>query len=196
MPKFTKSPRVWITTIILLLIVVGVSVGQQNQSGGAPSTVTANQGGTWSMRLQDGSGNTISSTSGALNVNISSGGLSAGSNIIGIVRDIPGSCTQTTVTTVETIGVASGAGTSVSSTTGCIIACYVNNTTNSPVTIRLADKSGTPNVWLGGNADFTIPSNSNLNCGNGGLAGVVFTSGITAIASTGSALNLNLSWVQ
>jgi hypothetical protein len=46
-------------------------------------TVAATQSGTWSSRLQDGSGNTISSTSNALDVNVSSGSLSVTANIEG-----------------------------------------------------------------------------------------------------------------
>jgi hypothetical protein len=95
----------------------------------------------------------------------------------------------------DTIGVAVSTGTSVSSVTGCILECYVNNITNSAVTLRLADKTGTPIIWVGGNADFSIPANSNLGCGgNNGMliSGVSFASGITAIAGTASALNLHL----
>ena len=88
-----------------------------------------------------------------------------------------------------------GAGTSVSAVTGCVLECYVNNITNSAVTLRLADKSGTPVIWLGGNADFSVPANSNMGCGADGginISGITFTSGVTAIAGTGAALNLHL----
>lgn len=39
-------------------------------------TVAATQSGTWSVRMQDGSGNALGSTGGALNINISSGSIS------------------------------------------------------------------------------------------------------------------------
>ncbi len=122
--------------------------------------------------------------------------LPAGTNLLGYIKQRPVGCSALTSDVVhDVVGVATGAGTSVSSVTGCVQECFVNNITNSAVTLRLADKTGTPIIWLGGNADFSIPANSNLGCGaNGGLmlAGITFTSGITAIAGTTSALNLHL----
>jgi hypothetical protein len=61
------------------------------------------------------------------------------------------------------------------------------------VTLRIADKAGTPVIWLGGNADFTIPANSNIRIP---IDGVTFTSGITAIAGTTTALNLQINGLQ
>ena len=121
----------------------------------------------------------------------------AGAALIGFIKQRPTGCTAAGTSDVvhDTIGVAVSTGTSVSSVTGCILECYVNNITNSAVTLRLADKTGTPIIWVGGNADFSIPANSNLGCGgNNGMliSGVSFASGITAIAGTASALNLHL----
>jgi hypothetical protein len=112
---------------------------------------------------------------------------------IGIVRSVPSACTQSTSFNQTTVGVATGAGTTVTSTTTCVTLVYVNNTSNSAVTLRLADKAGTPVVWVGGNADFTIQPNGNVSFP---LGGVLFTSGITAIAGTASALNLQVSGLQ
>jgi len=112
---------------------------------------------------------------------------------IGLIRSIPSSCTQSTNFTNTTVGVATGAGTSVTSTTTCVTLVYVNNITNSAVTFRLADKTGTPIIWIGGNADFAIPANSNATFP---LGGVTFTSGITAIAGTAAALNLMVNGLQ
>jgi len=112
---------------------------------------------------------------------------------IGIVRSVPSACTQSTNFTNSTVGVATAAGTSVTSTTTCVTDVYVNNITNSAVTFRLADKTGTPIIWIGGNADFTIPANSNVRFP---LGGVTFANGITAIAGTGSALNLQVNGLQ
>ena len=54
-------------------------------------------------------------------------------------------CTQTTLAKFQTVGVANSAGTSVTSTTSCIAGVIsVNNTSNSAVTFRLQDKTGTP----------------------------------------------------
>ena len=119
--------------------------------------------------------------------------LAAGTNNIGLVRVLPSSCTQSTPFAAATAQVATGAGTTVTSTTTCVTFAYANNITNAAVTLRLADKAGTPVIWLGGNADFTIPANSNIRIP---LDGVTFTSGITAIAGTASAINLQINGVQ
>ncbi len=119
--------------------------------------------------------------------------LVGGTANVGYTRSLPSSCTQSTNFTSSTVGVATGAGTSVTSTTTCVTLVYVNNITNSAVTFRLQDKTGTPIIWVGGNADFSIPANSNVTFP---LGGVSFASGITAIAGTASALNLQVSGVQ
>lgn len=113
---------------------------------------------------------------------------------IGIVRAVPSSCTQSlNFAPAPTVGVATGAGTSVTSTTTCVTFAFVNNITNAAVTLRLQDKTGTPIIWLGGNADFSIQANSNMRIP---LEGVIFTGGITAIAGTASALNLQVNGLQ
>ena len=119
--------------------------------------------------------------------------LAAGTNNLGFIRTLPSSCTQSTNFANATAQVATGAGTTVTSATTCVTFAYANNITNSAVTLRLADKAGTPVIWLGGNADFTIPANSNIRVP---IDGVTFTSGITAIAGTGSAVNLQINGVQ
>jgi len=120
-------------------------------------------------------------------------GVSGGTANIGLVRVIPSSCTQSTNFTNSTAQVATGAGTTVTSTTTCVTYAYANNITNSPVTLRIADKQGSPVIWLGGNNDFTIPANSNLRIP---IDGVTFTSGITAIAGTSTAINLIINGLQ
>jgi hypothetical protein len=119
--------------------------------------------------------------------------LAGGTANVGYVRSLPSACTQSTTFTSATVGVATGAGTSVTSTTTCVTAVYVNNITNSAVTFRLADKTGTPIIWIGGNADYAVPANSNVQFP---VNGVLFTSGITAIAGTSAALNLFVAGVQ
>jgi hypothetical protein len=161
-------------------------------------TVAATESGTWTVQpgnvanttawKVDGSAVT-QPVSGTVTVNA----LPGGTNSIGIVRAAPAGCTQSTNFTSSTVGVAISAGTSVTSTTTCVAMVYVNNTTNSSVTFRLQDKAGTPVIWIGGNADFSIPANSNVMFP---LGGVVFTSGITAIAGTASALNLQVDGLQ
>jgi hypothetical protein len=193
---YNLHPGGWLFIILIALLLTGTGVAQLNVSN---NIVNAVQSGTWSSRTQDGSGTAITSTGAALDVNLKSAGsisfgVSTGTNIIGLVRDIPGNCSQTSIVRFSVVQVASGGGTSVTTTTSCIVSGMVNNITNSPVTLRLADQSGTPVIWVGGNADFTIPANSNLALN--GIPGVIFTSGITAIAGTGAALNLYLSVLQ
>lgn len=113
---------------------------------------------------------------------------------IGFVRSVPSSCTQATTFTSSTVGVATAAGTSVTSTTTCLTVLFVNNITNSAVTFRFQDKTATPIIWVGGNADFSIAPNSSVAFP--GLAGVTLTGGATAIAGTGSALNMQVSGLQ
>ncbi len=140
----------------------------------------------------------IASDNTAFSVNATlAAALPAGSALIGYIKQRPSGCTAAGTSDVvhDTVGVATGAGTSVSAVSGCILECFVNNITNAAVTLRLADKAGTPVIWVGGNADFAIPANSNMGCGgNDGLliGGVTFASGITAIAGTAAALNLHL----
>jgi hypothetical protein len=187
---YTFSARGWFLIALAIMMIYGPLLSQQIISNNGVT-----QSGVWSVRLQDGSGNAITSTGSALDVNIksSSGGslgtvtLGAGTAIAGVVRTIPENCTQTTLVQFSTVQVATGAGSTVTSTTSCIVSVYVNNITNSSVTFRLADKSGTPIIWVGGNSDFTIPPNSNMKVP---IDGVIFQSGITAIAGTASALNL------
>lgn len=166
-------------------------------NGVAVATAAA---GIQKVGLTDGTGNAITSTAGALDLNIKSGsiantafGVSAGVANIGFVRVIPSSCTQSTNFASPTVGVAITIGTTVTSTTTCVTFAYVNNITNSPVTLRLADKAGTPVIWLGGGTDFSIPANSNMRIP---IDGVTFTSGITAIAGTAAALNLQMNGLQ
>lgn len=118
--------------------------------------------------------------------------ISPGTSVIGKV--LPVACSQTTSQAFIVVGVANSTGTSITSSTSCINGTiYVNNTSNSAVTLRLQDKSGTPIIWVGGNADFSIPPNSNLPIQ---LTGLVFTSGITAIAGTNAVLNLFIPTLQ
>jgi len=156
------------------------------------SGVTQPVSGTFWQATQPVSGTFWQATqpvSGTVSVNA----LPAGTANIGFVRILPSACTQSTNFSNTTAQVATSTGTTVTSTTTCVTSAYANNITNSAVTLRLADKQGTPVIWLGGNADFSIPANSNVKIP---IDGVTFTSGITAIAGTGSAINLQINGVQ
>src|SRR5882724_3073177 len=208
----------WFVLICLMLGVAGGGlIAQMQQSGGPGSSVSvtslpalpsganvighviADSGSTTAVTslpaLPAGSnviGHTIND-SGSTTAVTALPALPAGTNNVGFVRTLPSSCTQSTNFANATSQVATGAGTTVTSTTTCVTFAYANNITNSPVTLRLADKAGTPVIWLGGNADFTIPANSNIRIP---VDGVTFTSGITAIAGTASAINLQVNGVQ
>ncbi len=147
----------------------------------------------------DPTGTTTQPVSGTVTATLSGSisntafGVSAGTANIGFVRILPSACTQSTNFSGATAQVATSTGTTVTSTTTCVTSAYANNITNSAVTLRLADKAGTPVIWLGGANDFSIPANSNVKIP---IDGVTFTSGITAIAGTGSAINLQINGVQ
>lgn len=219
--NFLKTPGFWLCILVLILAVAGSLMSQQQISGGGavvlspgsniigkvgidqttPGTtngISENQLNGVAIATGNGTTGTgvqrvtIASDQTAFSVNTT---LAAGTNLLGYLKVRPNGCTAAGTSDVvhDTVGVATGAGTSVSAVTGCILECYVNNITNSAVTLRLADKSGTPIIWVGGNADFAIPANSNMGCGGGIiLSGVTFAAGITAIAGTASALNLHL----
>jgi len=216
MPAQMKARRPFVVALSLLLVLLWLSQPastQQQNSGGAAVTVTgalpagSNQIGhvvadSGSTTVITGTVTVAQATGSNLHVAVDSaptttvtGTVANGAGVanIGIVRSVPSACTQSTNFTNSTVGVATGAGTSVTSTTTCVTDVYVNNITNSAVTFRLADKSGTPVIWIGGNADFTIPANSNVRFP---LGGVTFTSGITAIAGTAAALNVQVNGLQ
>lgn len=158
----------------------------QTKIGGAAISTGNGVSGTGVQRVAIVSDNTAFSVNAAL---------AAGTNIIGFVRMLPPGCTQTTrFAPADTVGVATGAGTSITSTATCVINAFVNNITNSPVTLRVQDKSGTPIIWIGGNADFSVPANSNL--GLPMIAGVNFVGGMTVIAGTAAALNFHVEGYQ
>lgn len=219
----------WLASGLLVLMFLASvyfpASGQQQQSGGAGSSVAINAalpaganligkvgidqttpGGTngiseayiGSAAISTGLG---TADAGTQRVSIASNSvfsigntafaLNGGSAIIGYTRYLPPGCASLTSDVVhDTVGVATGAGTSVSAVTGCIERIFVNNITNSPVTFRLADKTATPIIWLGGNADFSIPANSNM--GIPPMEGITMANGITAISGTGAALNLHI----
>jgi hypothetical protein len=195
----TKPMKWTIIAGLLFGTFVMAVFSQMQQSGGPGSSVTVSNfpatqpvSGTFWQATQPVSGTFWQATqpvSGTVTVNA----LPNGTNNIGFVRSLPSSCTQVTNFANATAQVATGAGTTLTSTTTCVAFAYANNITNSPVTLRLADKAGTPVIWLGGNADFTIPPNSNVRIP---IDGVTFTSGITAIAGTSSAINLQVNGVQ
>ncbi len=194
------NPGILLIVILVGWIVASAVFAQLQQSGGS-AAVTVTSGTITAVTsitnaLPAGTnviGHVITDSGTITAVTAITNALPIGTNILGVLRTIPGPCTTTSFVNFSTVGVATGAGTSVTSTTSCIVLAYANNITNSAVTLRLADKTGTPIIWLGGNADFSIPANSNIHIP---IEGVTFASGITAIAGTTAAINLFLSTLQ
>jgi len=197
--------KLWVVLLILTLVLsynlfsqIQVSAGGVNIIQIAGTAVATAAAGIMKVGITDSSGNALNSTANALNVHTDGTGsvvLASGTNVIGYVRLIPAGCSaQSTPAQLRAVPVATGAGTSLTATTSCVVSCYANNLTNSGVTIRIQDGQGTPVIWTGGNADFTILPNSNMRLP---LAeGTVFTTGVTAIAGTATAINLACSSYQ
>jgi hypothetical protein len=159
-----------------------------------PALGTAGSAAADVITVQGIAGGTAQKVDGsAVTQPVSLAALPAGTNMLGLIRAVPSSCTGSTPFASSTVGVGTGAGTSLTSTATCATFAYANNITNSPVTLRIQDKSGTPIIWFGGNGDFTIPANSNIRIP---IDGVNFVAGITAIAGTGSAINLQVNGLQ
>jgi len=220
--RVQPTSKFWASLVIVLLVGAAIVWGQLQPSGGTvlgagsaiigkvgidqttPGTtnlVAAGQNGTWTVQPGNTANTTawlVTGTGGTFpisgNIGNTAFGLNAGSAIIGFIRVLPPGCASlVTLFANSTAQVATGAGTTVTSTTTCITWAYANNITNSAVTLRLADKQATPVIWLGGNADYSIPANSNIRIP---LDGTTFTSGITAIAGTASAVNLQINGLQ
>src|SRR5690242_2815460 len=105
------------------------ALGQAAMSGSLPVAIASNQSalavtGTFWQSTQPVSLSALPALVG-------------GTANIGIVRSVPSSCTQSTNFAQATSQVATGAGTTVTSTTTCITFAYANNITNSSVTLRL-----------------------------------------------------------
>lgn len=183
-----KALRVILPLAILGLIgVLGVIKGQQQQSGGAGSAVTATQAGTWNVNAIQ-SGTWTVNQGGTWNV-----GLSAGANLIGLVKMVPiHGCTGNTVQDIQQVDVGTGAGSNLTTIDTCVFWVHVNNKTASPVTVRVSDRAGTPFVYIGGSTDFSVPTGfSDIP-----FFGKKFTSGVNVIAGTASALNATLMGVS
>lgn len=102
-------------------------------------------------------------------------------------------CSGNTLQDVTQVDVATGAGSDLTTADTCVFNLWIANKTNSAVTVRVEDGQGTPVVYLGGNADFSIGPNSAINLPYDGMK---FTGGVTLVAGTATALNARLRGVQ
>lgn len=179
MSTFQKS---FILFCLILGLSLGAMIAQQQQSGGSGGGAVT-QSGNWLMRLLDGSGNSITSTTGALDVNLKSSGatqsvsgtvsvnaLPAGTNIIG--KEVPITACGTTVFSQAYVALPTSS-TAVTTTTTCVYAISISNTNASPQTVTITDNQGTPINIVG--PAYSIPGLSQVTFP---FNGVQFTSGI------------------
>jgi hypothetical protein len=160
-----KSRGIWTTLAVVGLCVVGSMFGQLNQSGGAGSSVTATQSGTWVVQP----GNTANTTPWL--ASLSQGGNTAQVTAGGalkidgsaVTQPVSGTLSMVPKTTCGTTAYDSGAiamptaSTAVTSTATCVGAIIFINTTGSTQSVTVTDNQGTPVTYLGG---FQIPANS------------------------------------
>ena len=133
-------------------------------------TVTANQGGTWTVQP----GNTANTT--AWLVTGTGGTFPATQSGTWTVRTVPQNACGTTVASSALAAVPTTSAAVFSSTT-CVQTIVLNNTTGSPVTVTVTDNQGTP---INDVLTFSIPAYSQLIQNVGGVA---FTTGVKWLAS-------------
>ena len=157
--------KLWGFGAVLALFAVGSMLGQLSQSGGAGSTVSATQSGTWTVQP----GNTANTTPWL--ATLSQGGNTAQVTAGGalkmdgsaVTQPVSGTLTMVPKTTCGTTAYDSGmvsiptASTAVTSTATCVNGIIFVNTTGSSQTISVTDNQGTPVSYL---ASFAIPANS------------------------------------
>ena len=157
--------KLWGFGAVLALFAVGSMLGQLSQSGGAGSTVSATQSGTWTLQP----GNTANTTPWL--ATLSQGGNTAQVTAGGalkmdgsaVTQPVSGTLTTVPKTTCGTTAYDSGmvslptASTAVTATATCVNGIIFVNTTGSLQTITLTDNQGTPVTYL---ASFAIPANS------------------------------------
>ena len=147
--------RTLITIAALVLAAVFASFAQQQFSGGQTVTVgnaslAVTQSGNWAVRAQDGSGNGLTSTSNALDVNIKSGsiantafGLNAGTAKVGIVYPYTGCGTTAVEAKLQALPASATAIGAASDT--CVLSIYLHNTSSSTAyTFTITDGQGSP----------------------------------------------------
>jgi hypothetical protein len=157
--------KVWGFGALAVLFAVGSLLGQLNQSGGAGTSVTATQSGTWTVQP----GNTANTTPWL--ASLSQGGNTAGVTAGGALKidgsattqPVSGTVTSVPKTACGTTAYDSGmvtlptTSTAVTTTATCVNAIIFVNTTGSSQTVNLTDNQGTPASYL---TSFSLPANS------------------------------------
>src|SRR6266853_336086 len=143
--------KLWGFGAVLALFAVGSLLGQLSQSGGAGSSVTATQSGTWTVQP----GNTANTTPWL--ASLSQGGntaqVSAGGALkidgSAVTQPVSGTLTTVPKTSCGTTAYDSGmvtlptTSTAVTSTATCVNAILFVNTTASSQTVNVTDNQGT-----------------------------------------------------
>ncbi len=157
--------KLWGAVAVIIVLVGGSLLGQLNQSGGAGTTVTATQSGTWTVQP----GNTANTTPWL--ASLSQGGNTAQVTAGGalkidgsaVTQPVSGTCTTVPKTSCGTTAYDSGmvtlpsTSTAVTTTATCVNAILFVNTTASTQTVNVTDNQGTPASYL---TSFQIPANS------------------------------------
>jgi hypothetical protein len=184
--KTPKTPMYMAASLLLLLIGIGILgplYGQLQQSGGAGSTVTANQGGAWNIGNISG---TVSLPAGAATAAKQpalgiSGTPSAdvitvqgAAGMAALLMAPKTSCGVTAFTPAwQAVPTAN---TALTATTSCVLAVMITNTNATAQTVTVTDGQATPVTVL---SSFSIPGNSEVTLP---FHGSQMTSGIKWIA--------------
>ena len=185
--KTPKTPMYMAAGLFLLLIGIGVLgplYGQLQQSGGAGTTTTATQGGTWNINNISG---TVALPTGAATSAKQPALGTAGAPSVDVIT-IQGASGMTPLQTAPktACGVTAftpawqavpTSNTALTSTTSCVLAVMITNTNATAQTVTITDGQGTPVTVL---SAFSIPGNSEVTLpfyGSQMTSGIKWTAG-------------------
>lgn len=195
--KRQVSSGIWLGVIVAALWAAGAIMAQLQQSGGPGSTVTANQGGTWTVQP----GNTANTT--AWKVDGSAATQPVSGTFWQATQPISGTFWQATqpVSVAATLSTAPKtacgstaftpawqavptSATALTGTTSCVVALLFTNTNASAQTVTVTDGQGSPITVL---SAFSIPANSQLTIplyGAQMTTGIKWSAGGTGVTGT------------
>jgi hypothetical protein len=180
----------------LFLLLIGIGVlgplfGQLQQSGGAGTVTTANQGGTWNINnisgtvaLPTGAATSAKQpalgTSGTPSVDVIT--VQGASGMAALQMAPKTACGVTAFTPAwQAVPTAS---TALTTTTSCVVAVMITNTNTSAQTVTVTDGQGTPVTVL---SAFSIPGNSAVTLpfhGSQMTSGIKWTAGGAGLTGT------------
>jgi hypothetical protein len=146
---------------------------------GITGTVAATQSGTWSTRTQDGSGNAIGSTSGAMNVNVTNSNTNgpntpANSSPVVSAYSTPGNA----------IAPATPTGVNLKASQGQVSGIQLGTIASGPAYLKLYNSASAPTCGSGTPvARFIIPAAA--TAANGGGSNITFSQPINFSAGIG-----------